>query len=75
MTVFAYSEPNGLPIAIAVSPTVNLLESPNSATVVTFSEEILTTAISEKVSAPTISPGTLVPSDKRISTLLAPFIT
>ena len=62
-------------MAMAVSPTVNLLESPNSATVVTFSEEILTTAISEKVSAPTISPGTLVPSDKRISTLLAPFIT
>ena len=71
----AYSDPRGLPIAIAVSPTVNLLESPNSATVVTFSEEIFTTAISEKVSDPTISPGTFVPSAKRTSTFEAPLIT
>lgn len=75
VTVLAYSEPKGLPIAIAVSPTLSWLESPNSATVVTFSEEILTTAISEKVSDPTISPGTLVPSAKRISTFEAPLIT
>ena len=75
VTVLAYSEPRGLPIAIAVSPTLSWLESPNSATVVTFSEEILTTAISEKVSDPTISPGTLVPSAKRISTFEAPLIT
>ena len=68
VTVLAYSDPRGLPIAIAVSPTFSLLESPNSATVVTFSEEIFTTAISENVSEPTISPGTFVPSAKRIST-------
>ena len=47
VTVFAYSDPKGLPIAIAVSPTDNWLESPNSATVETFSEDIFTTAISE----------------------------
>ena len=47
VTELAYSVPSGLPIAIAVSPTVNLSESANSATVDTLSEEILTTAISE----------------------------
>ena len=75
VTVLAYSDPRGLPIAIAVSPTFSLLESPNSATVVTFSEEIFTTAISENVSEPTISPGTFVPSAKRMSTFEAPLIT
>ena len=47
VTELAYSVPRGLPIAIAVSPTVREPESPNSATSVTFSELILTTEISE----------------------------
>ncbi len=60
---------------MAVSPTVNLLESPNSATFLTLSAGILTTEISEYVSVPTISPGTLFPSARRISTFFAPLIT
>ena len=75
VTELANFVPKGLPIAIAVSPTVNLDESPNSATVVTLSELILTTAISEKVSEPTTSPETLFPSAKRISTSVAPINT
>ena len=47
VTELAYSVPRGLPMAIAVSPTVRELESPNSATSFTFSELILTTEISE----------------------------
>ena len=75
VTELAYFVPRGLPIAIAVSPTVNLDESPNSATAVTLSALILTTAISEKVSEPTTSPGTLFPSAKRISACVAPIKT
>ena len=52
---------------MAVSPTVILSELANSATVVTLSEAILTTAISEYVSVPTNSPTTFVPSESMIS--------
>ncbi len=44
VTEFAYSDPNGEPIAIAGSPTFKADESPNVATVVTLLEEIFKTA-------------------------------
>ena len=47
VTEFAYSDPNGEPIAIAGSPTFKALESPKEATVSTLSELIFNTAKSE----------------------------
>src|SRR5699024_4990877 len=62
VTVVAYSAPKGEPIAIAGSPTFKLSDSPNSATVVTTSEEISNTANSVHGSEPTTSSSTCAPS-------------
>src|SRR5699024_2528678 len=75
VTVVAYSEPKGEPIAIAGSPTFKLSESPNSATVVTTSEEISNTAKSVHGSEPTTSASTWVPSAIIILIASAPSIT
>ena len=75
VTVFAKTLPNGLPIAIAVSPTLIVSELANSAIVVTLSAAILITAMSEKVSAPTSSPLSFSPEAKSISIFSAPEIT
>ena len=71
----AYWEPNGEPIAKAVSPTWILSESPNDATCVTSLALIFNTAKSLTASCPTSVAETFLPLAKIISILLDPETT
>ncbi len=71
----AYSDPNGDPIAKAVSPTLMLSELPKLATVVTADELIFNTAKSVTLSVPTILAGSFLPLLIIISSELEPLTT
>ena len=70
-----YSRLTGVPIANIVSPTNTSSLLPISATAITLSFGILTTATSAYSSLPTSSPVTSVSLDNTIFILLAPSTT
>ncbi|MNT73487.1 hypothetical protein D3C72_2121980 [compost metagenome] len=67
--------PSGLPIAMTVSPSCSLDESPIFATVLMPSAFTVSTARSLTLSAPTRSALRVSPSTMTISSLLAPEMT